>query len=228
MINEIAESKVFNVSIPPSLGKSFQVAGDLTQGEFFLIGSAVRKCLLQETDFDDIDFIGAFDLDYIQNHFGGRFIRRWEQFRTVKVLDNGLEIDFIDSNNVIDILKNNDITLSLMCIDREGNVFDPLNYFDDFKRRIIRIDEADRKIQISPDRILRVLRFAATLGYEVEDLTKQACIAHACLMTPGNTEYALNKFINMKPEPKKKALVIAEEYGISGFVNGLIASRIAV
>lgn len=219
-------SGIQKISIPDPLTKAFQSASSVACGEFYLIGSAVRKCILGEPGFcDDIDFMGAFDLDRIQNHFGNQVVRRWDQFRTIKILHDDLEIDFIAETNIRKALEKRDITLSLMCIDRNGIVYDPLNYIDDLRKKIIRIEDAEQKIQAEPDRILRVLRFASTLGYEVEALTRQACMNHAGLMNMENTEYALNKFINMDPGGKEKALALADEFGILGLVNSLISRR---
>lgn len=220
---DITGSRIFRILIPKPLTEAFQIASSVARGEFYLIGSSVRKCILGEPEFcSDIDFIGAFDLDQVQDHFGDQVVRRWDQFRAIKILQDDLEIDFISDTNIKKALEKRDITLSLMCIDRNGIVYDPLNYIDDLRRRMIRIENAEQKIQAEPERILRVLRFASTLGYEVEALTRQACITYACLMNPENTEYALNKFIGLNPGDKEKAFAIAEEFGILGFVNSLI------
>jgi len=223
---DIINSAILKISIPQPLTEAFRTANSVVGGEFYLIGSSVRKCILKESEFpDDVDFIGAFNLDHIQDYFGDRVVRRWDQFRTIKVLHNNREIDFIGDTNIKAALQRRDITLSLMCMDRDGVVYDPLNYIDDLNNRLIRIENAEQKIQTEPERILRVLRFAAVLGYEVEPLTRQACITCADLMNSGNTEYALNKFINMNSEARERALAIAEEFGILHFVNNLIPGQ---
>ncbi len=220
---DIARSAILKVSIPQPLVEAFQAASSVASGDFYLIGSAVRKCILMESEFpDDIDFVGAFDLDHIQDYFGDQVVRRWDQFRTIKVLYDDREIDFIGDTNIKGALKKRDITLSLMCLDKNGIVYDPLNYIDDLKNRLIRIENAEQKIQAEPERVLRVLRFAAVLGYEVDPLTRQACIAYAYLMNSGNTKYALNRFLNMNAEARERAFAIAEQYGILGLVSQLI------
>lgn len=115
--------------------------------------------------------------------------------------------------------------MSLTCIDKDGIVYDPLNYIEDLNKRIIRIENAEQKIQTEPERILRVLRFAASLGYEVETLTREACITNAGLMNLGNTEYALNKLMSIDLATRERALKIAGEFGILDLVNNLISKR---
>lgn len=226
IIEDISHSRIFEVPIPQSLTRTFRAANSVASGDFYLIGSTVRKCILGEPVYrDDIDFIGAFDFDKVQSHFGSQVVRRWDRFRTIKVLENEREIDFINDSNIKAALERRDITLTLMCIDQNGVVYDPLHYIEDLKNRLIRIDKAAVKIQTEPDRVLRVLRFSATLGYEVESLTRQACIDYAYLMNPENTEYALNKFMSLSPEDRQKTLALAENWRIFGFVNDLLYSR---
>lgn len=226
IIEDIKHSRILEVSIPQPLAETFQTANSVANGEFYVIGSTVRKCILGEPIVrDDIDFIGAFDFDKVQREFGSQVVGRWDRFRTIKVLQDEREIDFINDSNIREALERRDITLTLMCIDRDGIVYDPLNYIDDLKNRLIRIDKAAVKIQIEPDRVLRVLRFSATLGYDVESLTRQACVDYAHLMNPENTEYALNKFMGLSAEDKQKTLALAEDWHISGFVNSLVNTR---
>ncbi len=226
LIEDIRHSRIFEVPIPQPLTKTFQTANSVASGEYYLIGSTVRKCILGEPIVcDDIDFIGVFDFDKIQTRFGNQVVGRWDRFRTLKVLEDEREIDFINDRNIKAALERRDITLTLMCIDQNGIVYDPLHYIDDLNNRVIRIDKAAAKIQAEPDRALRVLRFSATLGYDVESLTKQACINHACLMNPENTAYALSKFMSLSPEDRQRILFLAEDWSILGFVNSLIEAR---
>lgn len=223
---EIINSRISEVELSQPLVEAFQVASSVTQENFFLIGSGVRKCILNESgSFDDVDFIGNFDLDRIQKQFGNQVVRRLDQFCTVKIIWGDIEIDFISNTSIKKALEGSDITLSLMCIDKNGVVYDPLNYIDDFRRKLIRIENAEDKIRVGPDRILRVLRFTAELGYEVEDLTKQACISNASLMNAENTEYALKKLLNMDPGKRDRALEIAEKYGILDCVKNIITDK---
>lgn len=224
---DITSSEILKISIPQPLTEAFQVASRVANGQFYLMGSLVRNCILNESEFlNDIDFIGAFDLDHIQDYFGEHVIRRWDQFQTIKVLHDNHEIDFIGDINIKKALEKRDITLSLMCIDKDGIVYDPLCYIDDLRNRLIRIENAEEKIKAEPERILRVLRFAATLGYEVEPITRKVCTTYAGLMNLGNTEYALNKFLNMNTKARERAIAIAEEFGIIDLINNLISEEI--
>lgn len=224
---DIWSSEVGKITIPGSLKGAFQLADSVASGEFLLVGSSARKCVRKEPEgFNDIDFIGSFDLDSIQDRFKGHVIRRWEEFRTVKILHENQEIDFIADLDVKQKMEQGDVTISHLCIDKNGVVYDPTDCLDDVVNGVVRIRDAENKIQASPDRILRVLRFAAALGYEVDIFTRQACTKYAHLMNVGNSEYALAKFMNKDEIFRKGALDLAKDLGILNFVNDLISQKV--
>ncbi|MDP2630476.1 MAG: undecaprenyl diphosphate synthase family protein, partial [Candidatus Uhrbacteria bacterium] len=185
--------------IPDPLTKAFQSASSVASGEFYLIGSAVRKCILGEPGFcDDIDFMGAFDLDRIQNHFGNQVVRRWDQFRTIKVLQDDLEIDFISDTNIREALEKRDITLSLMCIDRNGIVYDPLNYIDDLRKKIIRIEDAEQKTRAGHSFAIGI---ALSYGGRVEILNAIHRISKEKLETISEEEFSKLLWTKDIPDP---------------------------
>ena len=190
------------------------------------MGSCVSRCILGESEFpNDVDFLGNFDLERIESFFGNHVIGKSNPSGIVRVLQGDKEIDFMSFPNIRSKLEIMDITITLLCMDKFGIVYDPLNYIDDLRNQRIRIENADQKIQIEPWRIIRVLRFVASFGYEVEGLTKEACIKNASLMDPENenTKYTLGKLRGSGVEVTQKVLQIAEEFGILGFVSNLIA-----
>lgn len=224
---DIKSSEVCKITISGLLEEAFQLADSVASGEFLLVGSSARKCVREEPEgFNDIDFIGSFDLDYIQNRFKGRVIRRWEKFRTIKIQHVDKEIDFIADLDVEQAMEEGDVTISHLCIDKNGVVYDPTNCLDDVVNGVVRIRDAENKIQASPDRILRVLRFAAVLGYEVDIFTRQACTKYAHLMNLDNSEYALVKLMNKDERSRKNALDLAKDFGISNFIDDLITQKV--
>ena len=57
----------------------------------------------------------------------------------------------------------------------EGNLQDPFGGGDDIRARLIRcVGESARRFQEDSLRVMRALRFAAVLGYEIEERTTQA------------------------------------------------------
>lgn len=80
-------------------------------------------------------------------------------------------IKYIDS--LEDDLKRRDFTINTMCIDKNGGVIDLLNAKKDLDNKIIRMI-GNPKIRLKEDslRILRAVRFATTLDFELEPVLK--------------------------------------------------------
>lgn len=72
-------------------------------------------------------------------------------------------------------LSRRDFTVNAMALDRTGKVIDPFGGREDLQRKLIRcVGEADRRFSEDALRMLRALRFAAQLGFTVEENTAAA------------------------------------------------------
>lgn len=83
-----------------------------------------------------------------------------------------VKIRYID--NLIDDLKRRDFTINTLCIDSEGKVLDLLNAKADLDKHLIKIvGKPKKKLKEDALRILRAVRFATTLNFELDsDLKK--------------------------------------------------------
>jgi len=75
--------------------------------------------------------------------------------------------------NLEDDIKRRDFTINTLCIDKEGNQIDLLNAKSDLDNKIIRM-VGNPKIKLKEDalRILRAIRFATILDFELEPVLK--------------------------------------------------------
>lgn len=81
----------------------------------------------------------------------------------------------IYTDKLIIDLKRRDFTINTLCMDRLGNVIDLLNATPDIKNKIIRtVGDANRKLSEDSLRILRAIRFATTLDFELDYELKKA------------------------------------------------------
>lgn len=72
-------------------------------------------------------------------------------------------------------LSRRDFTVNAMALDREGEVIDPFGGREDLERKIIRcVGEADHRFSEDALRMLRGVRFAAQLGFTLEEETAAA------------------------------------------------------
>ena len=103
--------------------------------------------------------------------------------KDIKYLNNRkpIEIEYVD--NLLDDLKRRDFTMNTMCIDSNGNLIDLLDGKDDINNKVIRtVGNANMKIYEDSLRILRAIRFATTLNFELDEDLKEAIKRHKDLL----------------------------------------------
>lgn len=72
-------------------------------------------------------------------------------------------------------LRRRDLTVNAMAMDADGGLHDPFGGQDDLKRGILRcVGEPAQRFSEDALRILRTLRFSATLGFPIEEGTRRA------------------------------------------------------
>lgn len=77
-------------------------------------------------------------------------------------------------------LSRRDFTVNAMALSREGEVIDPFGGREDLEKKLIRcVGEADRRFSEDALRMLRAVRFAAQLGFTVEETTAAALSRNA-------------------------------------------------
>jgi len=88
------------------------------------------------------------------------------------------------SRELSDDLCRRDFTVNAMCIDENGDIVDMFGGRQDLSDRIIRaIGDPDRRFKEDALRILRALRFSASLGFEIEEKTAESMFANADRLT---------------------------------------------
>lgn len=77
-----------------------------------------------------------------------------------------------------------DFTINAMAMDAQGGCIDPFGGRQDLQRGLIRcVGEADLRFSEDALRILRALRFAAVLGFEIEPDTRRSLMQHIPLLS---------------------------------------------
>lgn len=104
-----------------------------------------------------------------------------------------IKVEYID--NLAEDLDRRDFVINTLCIDKDGNYVDLLDARQDIDKRIIRmIDNPKKRLEEDSLRILRALRFATVLDFNLEENLKQAILS---------TKYLLK---NLSYERKKQEL----------------------
>lgn len=79
-----------------------------------------------------------------------------------------VEIEYVD--NLLDDINRRDFTMNTLCMNKEGNIIDVLNGKEDIEKKIIRcVGNIDDRLNEDPLRMLRAVRFATTLNFEIEE-----------------------------------------------------------
>ena len=103
--------------------------------------------------------------------------------KDIKYLNNRkpIEIEYVD--NLIEDLQRRDFTMNTMCIDSNRQLIDLLDGKEDINNKIIRtVGNANMKIYEDSLRILRAIRFATTLNFELDEDLKEAIKRHKDLL----------------------------------------------
>lgn len=103
--------------------------------------------------------------------------------KDIKYLNNRKPIEIEYINNLLEDLKRRDFTMNTMCIDSDGVLLDILNGREDINNKLIKtVGPADLKICEDSLRILRAIRFATVLDFDLDEDLKEAIKKHKSLL----------------------------------------------
>ena len=91
------------------------------------------------------------------------------------------EVKYID--NLKDDLLRRDFTINAICMDESGQIIDLLSGKDDIEKKVIRtIGDANHKFEEDCLRILRAVRFATILDFDLDDDVVKAIYSYKYLL----------------------------------------------
>ena len=89
--------------------------------------------------------------------------------KEINYINNRKPNEFIYIDDINEDLKRRDFTINTICIDKNGNIIDKLNAKKDMNKKIIKmIGDPDFKLNQDCLRILRAIRFATTLNFQID------------------------------------------------------------
>ncbi len=162
----------------------------LSPREAYLVGGSVRDLLLGKREMKDLDILMPSGSESVARAFAYRIDASFfflDEERSVSrvVKQTGREITQFDFTNFegADLtadLGRRDFTINAMALDlreliakgRVDDLIDPYNGKKDLQDRLIRI-VAPKVLDEDPLRLLRAVRFAATLGFTIEGETAE-------------------------------------------------------
>lgn len=160
--------------------------------EAYAVGGCVRDSLLGKTPYDWDICTSAMPEETMAVFTSFRTVPTGIKHGTVTVIiDEPIEIttfridgEYIDNRRPIEVeftrnLKNDlcrrDFTVNAMALDKSGKITDLYGGKADLEKKTIRcVGDAPKRFDEDTLRIMRALRFAATLGFEIEEKTAKA------------------------------------------------------
>jgi len=197
--------------------------------ECFIVGGCVRDILSGKKP-NDFDMTTSATPDEMLSVFKGyKVIETGIKHGTLTVVSNGnnLEIttyrtdgEYKDnrhpesvrfSRNIADDLSRRDFTVNAMAYSDDRGVVDLFGGQDDLRNKLIRcVGEPDKRFNEDGLRIMRALRFAATLGFEIEPKTAESIHKNRALLGNIAVERIFTEF--KKLVCGKRAAEILREY----------------
>lgn len=202
---------------------AFQIAKILTGGKsnVLLYGGTIRNLLLGiDTSIPDYDFIGDFSLDDVQRNFPDLVLGRWDNVSTMRLKIGSTLYDLTSAKDTKERLAIGDITVSNLCMTEDGVILDYFGGLKSLAKREIKMIDPEVKIAIDPVRILRVFRFAAELGFTIEESTLNAAIKNAHLLQESrNLDDDIWQMISLDNGVRMKVLWLLRQYGIDRYLS---------
>lgn len=201
----------------PILTAAVEVLSTLSQyGKAYIVGGAVRDIVTGEKDPDDIDIATNVPMDTIESLFPthdigankdfgilvieyGGFSFEVAQFRRDGTYYDGRRPDTVEI--VMELrtdVERRDFTINALAVDAAGNVIDYFDGAGDIKNKILRaVGDPEKRFGEDYLRMLRAVRFASRMGYEIEPATASAIRSHAGQISNIAKERITNEIVKM-------------------------------
>ena len=203
--------------------------------EAYIVGGFVRDFLLGKETYDvDIctnalpkEIVSIFPLNQSANGYGGfNFkIKKYNIDITTyrKELKyqgrNPIEIEYV--SNLFEDIERRDFTINCLCMDKNGNIIDLLKGKEDLNNRLVRsIGNVNKKFSEDPLRILRAIRFACVLDFDIEKNTYDALVKNKDKVKTLSSDRIKEELCKILSSPYyKRGLDLLEETGIKDELN---------
>lgn len=161
--------------------------------EAYAVGGFVRDMILNKESFDvdittnatpnevsqifkdvklSFEQYGSVHLKYKQINFEITTYRMEFEYKNKRK-----PLSIIYTDKLIIDLKRRDFTMNTLCMDKEGKILDLLSVTDDINCKVIKtVGNADEKLREDSLRILRAIRFATELDFELDIELESAII----------------------------------------------------
>jgi tRNA nucleotidyltransferase (CCA-adding enzyme) len=186
--------------------------------EAFLVGGCVRDFLrgIEPKDFDVATNANPKEVEKIfkksiyNNKFGTVTVftnSKEKRLREIEVTTYREEEDYSDQRHpekisfvkdIEDDLKRRDFTINAMAVSFKKEIIDPFLGREDLEKKIIRaVGNPEERFSEDALRMMRAVRFACSLNFEIEEKTKKAIKKNAELLKNISSERIRDEFVKI-------------------------------
>jgi poly(A) polymerase len=203
-----------------------------TPDPIYLVGGSVRDLLIGKQDIKDIDLLMASGSEDVARTFadaiGGSFFFLDEErkiTRIVKHTDSDIiQFDFtnFERPDLNADLERRDFTMNAMALDLMAfiattsldGLIDPFHGREDVRNKLIRVTSPG-VLNEDPLRLLRAVRFSATLGFTIEEGTVDQIRHHSKLIAGPSPERVRDElFLILSERNAEKHLMLMDSLGL--------------
>ena len=228
-----------------TMGAMLAVGVDLVKqinslgGQALIVGGTVRDIITGDIPHD-IDIATNVSTEKLEKHFQTHDIGASRDFGIVTIKHKGFDFEVAqyredgeygdgrrpDAINIVKDFKSDaarrDLTINSMGINENGNIIDYFGGQQDIENKIIKmVGDSDKRLQEDKLRMLRVVRFAAKLDFDIDLRTKQSLIKFAPQITKISRERVRDELLKMGSYGGKKfakAIQILDQVGILQYI----------
>jgi tRNA nucleotidyltransferase/poly(A) polymerase len=200
--------------------------------KFYISGGVYRDLLVGNDVYDlDLYMIGDDPANKLRSLYDN--LVHYPQYNTYCFWNKdglGIDVSAIQTNNkdgdlesLIAYLSNNDISISNIIITPLGEVIDPFGGLYDLVNRQLRIfGDVTLKLEKQPERILRIVRFAAQLDFTIEGNTAKIIKAFDKSKIHGvslaDIDYNMGKILMLPGELRNRAMQLFVDLGVAEYL----------
>ncbi|MBV9577787.1 MAG: HDIG domain-containing protein [Chloroflexi bacterium] len=212
--------------------------------ELFLVGGVVRDLLLGAVASHDLDFATSATPHQTERALkaaGGKVFNLGEKFGTIGAVFETADVRTIVEittyraeayvsgsrkpsvafgRNLADDLARRDFTINAIAQDpRSGELVDPFDGQRDLERGLVRaVGDATERFREDPLRLMRAVRFASRLGFEIEPHTARAVVESAAALSAISRERVRDELEKMLLGPAPaRGIALVCELGLAEF-----------
>jgi tRNA nucleotidyltransferase/poly(A) polymerase len=204
----------------------------LSTQKIYLVGGPIRDMLIGKQDIRDIDLVMSSGSEEVAQRFAGiigaSFFYLDEARKITRVVkQTGHDVFQFDFTNfegpdLVADLGRRDFSINAMALDlhefiRNGSLDGLIDLFhgrEDLQNRLIRVTKP-AVLEEDPLRLLRAVRFAATLGFTISDDTAQHIRHHSRLIVRSSPERVRDEiFLILSERQAEKHLSLMDSLGL--------------